>query len=67
MLLDFGQLNNELELISGLKPLPHKAYVETYIKAYYLPESCLESWVQQHPVSYILRFLGLLWFLGIHR
>jgi hypothetical protein len=38
MLLDFGQLSQELEMISGLKPLPQKSYVEDYIKAYYLPE-----------------------------
>lgn len=64
MLLDFGQLGQELELISGLKPLPQRSFVEDYIKAYYLPEGWLvvlirfyarlflgmhQSWAEQHP------------------
>jgi hypothetical protein len=49
MLLDFGQLSRELEMISGLKPLPQRAYVEDYIKAYYLPEGMHQSWSEQHP------------------
>lgn len=56
MLLDFGQLSREIEMISGLKPLPQRAFVEDYIKAYYLPEVCLESWVKQHQVNIIYSF-----------
>uniref|UniRef100_A0A914ED59 Coiled-coil domain-containing protein 132 n=1 Tax=Acrobeloides nanus TaxID=290746 RepID=A0A914ED59_9BILA len=48
MLLDFQQLIGEMESMAGLRPLPHKSYVEEYIKAYYLPESNLETWMVQH-------------------
>jgi hypothetical protein len=51
MLLDFGQLSQEIESVSGLKPLPQRSFVEDYIKAYYLPEICLESWAKQHQAS----------------
>ncbi|KAI6223637.1 Coiled-coil domain-containing protein [Aphelenchoides fujianensis] len=49
MLLDFQQLNHDIEAISDLKPVPHKAFVEDYVKAFYLPESCIEEWIRQHP------------------
>ncbi|EFO24917.2 hypothetical protein LOAG_03569 [Loa loa] len=48
MQLDFQQLIAKLEQLVDFMPIPHKAYVENYIKAYYLPESSMESWVLQH-------------------
>ncbi|MCP9258907.1 hypothetical protein DINM_001377 [Dirofilaria immitis] len=48
MQLDFQQLIVKLEQIVDFMPIPHKAYVESYIKAYYLPESSMESWILQH-------------------
>lgn len=32
------------------RPIPEKEFVEGYIKAYYLPESQLDSWLQDHKV-----------------
>uniref|UniRef100_A8P7K1 Uncharacterized protein n=1 Tax=Brugia malayi TaxID=6279 RepID=A8P7K1_BRUMA len=48
MQLDFQQLIAKLEQLIDFMPIPHKAYVENYIKAYYLPESSMESWILQH-------------------
>ncbi|VDN04147.1 unnamed protein product [Thelazia callipaeda] len=48
MQLDFQQLLAKLEQFVDFMAIPHKSYVENYIKAYYLPESSMESWVQQH-------------------
>ena len=33
------------------RPIPERELVEAYIKAYYLPESQLEMWVQEHKVG----------------
>lgn len=56
MQLDFTQLKSKFEMITGLRPMPHREYVESYIKAYYLPENRLEKWIKEHKVieiSYI--------------
>ena len=37
-----------------IRPVPERELVEAYIKAYYLPESQLEAWVQEHKVRIIL-------------
>jgi hypothetical protein len=52
MQLDFQQLVVKLEKMCGpeLRPIPHKDYVEAYIKAYYLPDSVIEKWIKDHPV-----------------
>ena len=49
MQLDYRQFVLKLEAISGLRPLPYQAYVSAYVKAFYIPESELEIWVQSHP------------------
>ena len=49
MQLDFRQFVLKLEKLSGVKPLPHQQFVSIYIKAYYIPESELGAWVEQHP------------------
>lgn len=51
MQLDLTQLVSKLEAMSSLKPVPHKEFVETYVKAYYLSEPTLETWVKDHTVS----------------
>ena len=33
------------------RPIPEKDFVESYIKAYYLPESQFDSWLLDHKVS----------------
>ncbi|XP_018562403.1 syndetin [Anoplophora glabripennis] len=48
MQLDFTQFLSKFEKISSLKPVPHKEYVENYVKAYYLPEAELEKWIREH-------------------
>lgn len=51
MQLDFTQLQSKFEKISGLRPMPHREYVEFYVKAYYFPEIELEIWIRAHSVS----------------
>ncbi|KAJ8977573.1 hypothetical protein NQ317_016098 [Molorchus minor] len=48
MQLDFTQFLSKFEKISCLKPVPHKEYVENYVKAYYLPDQELEKWIKEH-------------------
>lgn len=52
MQLDFTQFLSKLEKISpiSLKPLPEREYVEGYVKAYYMPDTVMEEWIQQHSV-----------------
>ena len=49
MQLDLRQFMVKMEKMSGLKPVPHQHLVSNYIKAYYIPESELGQWVEQHP------------------
>ncbi|KAI8780481.1 syndetin-like [Biomphalaria glabrata] len=48
MQLDFQQFLTKLDQIIELRPIPDKEFVEAYIKAYYLPESQLETWINDH-------------------
>ncbi|XP_073977333.1 vacuolar protein sorting 50 isoform X2 [Rhodnius prolixus] len=48
MQLDFIQLISKLEKLCSLRPIPHREYVEAYVKAYYQPEDDLESWIKDH-------------------
>lgn len=57
MQLDFQQLIVKLEKLCDVRPIPDKDYVEAYIKAYYLPDSSIEKWISDHPVSFILSCL----------
>ncbi|KAK9886357.1 hypothetical protein WA026_015875 [Henosepilachna vigintioctopunctata] len=59
MQLDFTQFLSKFEKISNLKPVPHKAYVENYVKAYYLPEYELENWMKEHNEYSTKHFYGL--------
>ena len=34
-----------------IRTVPGREYVETYIKAYYLPDDTLEAWVKEHKVD----------------
>ncbi|KAG5891774.1 hypothetical protein JTB14_006962 [Gonioctena quinquepunctata] len=47
MQLDFTHFLMNFEKISSLRPVPHKEYVENYVKAYYLPDIELEKWIRQ--------------------
>ncbi|XP_059490608.1 syndetin [Neocloeon triangulifer] len=48
MQLDFTQFASKLEKLAELRPIPGKDIVEQYIKAYYLPEPALETWIRSH-------------------
>lgn len=56
MQLDFTQFLTKFEKISGLRPVPHREYVENYVKAYYLPEIELENWIREHKVRFLFFF-----------
>ncbi|XP_058063762.1 syndetin [Anopheles bellator] len=47
MQLDFTHFWSLLEIVSGGKHPDHRAYVEQYVKAYYLPKDLLEQWLLQ--------------------
>ena len=49
MQLDFRQFVLKMEKICDIRPLPFQDFVSTYIKAFYIPESELETWVKGHP------------------
>lgn len=51
MQLDFTQFATKLERIAELRPIPGSEIVEQYVKAYYLPEPALETWIREHTVS----------------
>jgi len=48
MQLDYRQFVIKLEKLSGLKPVPYQQFVSNYIKAYYIPETELGQWVEEH-------------------
>lgn len=46
MQLDFAQFLLKFEKISGMRPVPHRSYVENYVNAFYLPKDDLEKWIR---------------------
>ncbi|KAI1728650.1 vacuolar-sorting protein 54, of GARP complex domain-containing protein [Ditylenchus destructor] len=60
MLLDFELLNKELETLTGLRPLPHKSFLESYIKAFYLPAGDLDEWIVHHTEYSVSQVTALL-------
>lgn len=54
MQLDFTQFVSKFEKISpvSIKSFPgrDREFVESYVKAYYNPESVMEEWIQTHNV-----------------
>ncbi|XP_064115504.1 syndetin-like [Macrobrachium nipponense] len=60
MQLDYQQFLMKLECLTSVRPLPDRHLVETYIKAYYLPEGALEDWIQQNLSDYTPRQLTAL-------
>ncbi|XP_054267533.1 syndetin-like [Macrosteles quadrilineatus] len=48
MQLDWTQLVSQVEKMCSLRPIPHRELVDAYVKAYYLPESALETFVREH-------------------
>ncbi|KAK0090814.1 hypothetical protein PV325_003834 [Microctonus aethiopoides] len=60
MQLDFTQLKSKYEMITSIRPMPHSEYVETYIKAYYIPENILEEWMKEHQEYSVKHLIGLI-------
>lgn len=60
MQLDFTQFSSKLEKIAELRPIPGKDFVEQYVKAYYLPESALETWIKAHKVRQYCQVVQIL-------
>ncbi|XP_066997108.2 syndetin [Anabrus simplex] len=52
MLLDFTQFLSKLKKLTSLRPIPNAELVELYVKAYYMPVSALEVWIQAHNEEY---------------
>ncbi|XP_055843891.1 syndetin [Episyrphus balteatus] len=46
MQLDFTNFMSIIELISGLKFIEHRSYVDVYLKAYYFPVEQFEEWIE---------------------
>lgn len=46
MQLDFAQFLLKFEKMSGVRPVPHRSYVENYVNAFYLPKDDLEKWIR---------------------
>ncbi|XP_033345590.1 syndetin isoform X2 [Bombus vosnesenskii] len=59
MQLDFTQLKSKFETLTSLRPMPHREYVELYIKAYYLPENSLEEWIREHKEYSVKHLIGI--------
>ncbi|XP_046752243.1 syndetin isoform X1 [Diprion similis] len=60
MQLDFTQLMSKFEKLTSLRPMPHREYVEAYVKSYYLPENILEEWIKQHKEYSTKHLIGLI-------
>ena len=54
MQLDLRHFQVKVDGLTRLRPLPDASIVETFIKAYYLPESALEKWIQEQTVTITL-------------
>lgn len=50
MQLDFTQFMSQINSVCPINQMPQKELVEVYIKAYYLPETSLETWTRDHQV-----------------
>ncbi|CAJ0600446.1 unnamed protein product [Cylicocyclus nassatus] len=60
MQLDFQHLLLKLEPLCNLHPVPHTAFVDGYIKAFYLPENGLEEWITKHSEYTAKQMISLL-------
>ncbi|KAL7636151.1 UNVERIFIED_CONTAM: hypothetical protein RMT77_012908 [Armadillidium vulgare] len=57
MQLDYQQFLMKLDCLTPVRPIPDRHLVESYIKAYYLPDNALEEWVNTNQTSYSTRQL----------
>ncbi len=59
MQLDLRHFQVKVECFTRLRPLPDPSIVETYIKAYYLPENALEKWIQEQTVIVLCKCVSI--------
>lgn len=69
MQLDFTQFMSTFEKTTKIRSMPHRDYVEWYIKAYYLPENSIEQFIREHtvyilikPLIYVQNFCFIIFF-----
>ena len=48
MQLDFQQFILQIEKLVSIRPIPEREFVDTYIKAFYMSEADIESWLRDH-------------------
>lgn len=48
MKLDLATIQNGLERLTGIHPIPHLRYVENYITSFYLDEINILPWCKEH-------------------
>uniref|UniRef100_A0A914NN81 Syndetin C-terminal domain-containing protein n=1 Tax=Meloidogyne incognita TaxID=6306 RepID=A0A914NN81_MELIC len=58
-LMDVEHLFKKLEELIGLRPFPHRLFVENYVKAFFLPSDELNEWIVRH-TEYTLSQTGAL-------
>uniref|UniRef100_A0A2R5LDX3 Coiled-coil domain-containing protein n=1 Tax=Ornithodoros turicata TaxID=34597 RepID=A0A2R5LDX3_9ACAR len=59
MQLDYQQFVSKVEKLMDLRPLPDRELVEGYIKAYYMLDKALESWILSHKEYTPKQLIGL--------
>lgn len=59
MQLDYQQFVSKVEKLMDLRPLPDRDLVEGYIKAYYMLDKALESWILSHKEYTPKQLIGL--------
>ena len=59
MQLDYRQFILKMEKLTDIRPIPCQEFVTAYIKAFYIPESELETWVEVHPEYSASQLTGL--------
>ncbi|ESO01150.1 hypothetical protein HELRODRAFT_82402, partial [Helobdella robusta] len=64
MMLDYQQFLIKFEKFTTLRPIPGRDYVEGYIKAFYLPENQLETWIAERKEYTPKQLLSLVTCLG---
>ncbi|XP_044741720.1 syndetin [Chrysoperla carnea] len=60
MQLDFTQFMSTFEKTTKIRSMPHRDYVEWYIKAYYLPENSIEQFIREHTEYSAKHMYGLI-------
>lgn len=57
MQLDLQQYLTKLDRLTDVRPLPMRELPEALIKAFYLPEAALDTWIRDHRAEYKTRHL----------